>query len=268
MQNILYLFVLLLIGRANAQTLEEELACVDDMEVCQAQVSILINSLSNVESYASPGTVLYCDPSTTTEPTAWWVDSLVRWGVPQATADNLRICDNKFWGYLDGTQTRSTCVAFELEEFDAACTGINYYCAHGDVYGYPTHIATAITEAVATPTKVHPQCPRGSCNPISNYWKGIMEGEGVSAEDTEKLCTYDEADLDQYYYVQDDYNILNTCVVKGDTWDNECTANKGRVCSGVFNGLNVVGWPKQQARMVLKALGTSTKNHPQCTVQS
>lgn len=269
MKSMFCILSIILLGLASAQTLEEQQACADDMEVCQAQVTILINSLSNVEATASPGAVQMCDPEKVEEPSDWWKGQLEDFGFTSDGVSELRVCDNKVWGYVNNGDVLSTCVAYENTEFEDPCPSTELYCALNDnQFGYPSHIADALLKALEQSTKSHPQCPRGGCNPLSAYWKTIMMEEGISDADASKLCTYDDEDLDQYYYVENSYSVHNTCVVSGETWDDDCTADRSRVCSALNEGKNVVGWPKQQARMVKVAVENSGKNHPQCTVSS
>lgn len=246
-------------------TFEQQKACVSDLEVCQAQVGSLVSSLTQNEYPAVHGTFTTCEPSLITEMGTWWEGQL------SAIDDaDLFVCNDviPYWAVLmpDGTY-RSTCVAFS-NDLEALCPSDEIYCSlvldGEDVYGYGGNIRAALQQALDTETNTHPWCPKGSCAPVNAYIVEQLVLEGISSEDAGRICTYGDEELDQYYYIADQNTVVNTCVVAGETWNIECFADAGRVCAAIAGGVNVVGWPKQQAQFIAAALSTSEFSHPQC----
>jgi len=250
-----------------SQTFEEQTECMSDLEVCQTQVTILTNSLTKSEQTASHGTFKTCDVANIAAVPTWWAEKLTA-----ITDYDLFICneDIPYWAVqMDDGSYRSTCVAFG-NDLEGACPSDEIYCSlllnNNPVYGYAGNVLAALQEALATTTKTHPVCPKGACRPINDWLKSQMELEGISSEDASNLCLYGDDDLDQFYYITDANTIRNTCVVEGSSWDQECNADASRVCSGVSSdGLNIIGWPRQQATMIAKAVDADDKTHPQCS---
>lgn len=246
-------------------TYEEQIECVSDLEVCQAQVGTLVSSLEQDEYPAQHGTFTTCPPESILEMSTWWSDRLSSLGA------DLYVCDADipYWAILmaDGTY-RSTCVAYSTE-MTAPCPSDEIYCSatinDEPVYGYAGNVLQSLQQAIDSTTSTHPWCPKGSCAPVNEWMAGQLTAEGISSEDAAKICKYGDDNLDQYYYIADSNTIINTCVVAGDQWDTECNADAGRVCSGIYDGMNIVGWPRMQARFVFEALATSSFSHPQCT---
>lgn len=263
------LFALLFASGVFAQTLDEQLACVDDLEICQTQVTILANSLSQTENVAQAGSFKTCDTANITPISTWWAERFT------AISEDLFVCheDIPYWAVqMEDGSYRSTCVAYSAD-LTGSCPSDEVYCSlildGAPVYGYAGNVLAALQEALATETKTHPFCPKGSCAPINDWLKSQLELEGVAPEDASKLCLYGDSDMDQYYYIADGNTIQNTCVVEGTTWNDECVADASRVCSGISSeGLNIIGWPRQQARMIAKAMESENKAHPQCTTTS
>lgn len=257
---------ILLISICLAQTFDDQTQCVNDLEVCQTQVTILTNSLSQTENIASQGPFKACDPANVSLMNAWWAEKL-----SAITDYDLFVCmeDTPYWvvQMKDGSY-RSTCVAFS-SDLEGACPSDDIYCSlileELPVYGYAGNVLAALQEALASTTKAHPFCPKGACAPINDWLRGEMELEGIASEDTAKICLYGDEGLDQYYYIVDGNTIQNTCIVEGSSWQDECVADASRVCSGISSdGVNIVGWPRQQARMLVKAMTNADRAHPQC----
>jgi len=247
-------------------TIEEQTECVSNLEFCQAQVGSLVSALTQEEYPAAQGTFTTCEPGLIQEMGVWWEERL-----SDLSAYDLYVCNDiiPYWAILmpDGTY-RSTCVAFS-NDLEGACPSDEIYCSLllddvTPVYGYAGNILQALTQALETTTYTHPWCPKGSCAPINDWLASQMELEGISSEEAGKICTYGESDKDQYYYIVDTDTVVNTCVVSGDTWDIECNADAGRVCAAISEGMNVVGWPRQQARFIAEALTMPSFSHPQC----
>jgi len=263
------MILFLLLSLCFSQTLDEATHCMNDLEVCQTQVTILTNSLTQDENIAQNGPFKTCDPANITPISNWWADKLSDIIEPLFVC-NEAIVENSYWAIqTDDGSYRSTCVGFS-NNLEGACPSDEVYCSlvlnDAPVYGYAGNVLAALQEALATVTKTHPFCPKGSCKPINDWLIGEMEIEGISREEAAKICLYGDDDIDQYYYISDENTISNTCIVQGSSWDTVCITDASRVCSGISSeGLNIVGWPRQQARMVAKAMETYSRAHPQCT---
>jgi len=260
------MFALLIASIVFAQTFDEQTACIEDLEVCQTQVTILTNSLTQIESIAAAGSFKNCNPANLTPVSTWWADKLT------TISDDIYVCheDVPYWAVqMEDGSYRSTCVAYS-DDLTGSCPSDEVYCSlildDSPVYGYAGNVLAALQEALATSTKTHPFCPKGSCSPINDWLKSQMELEGISSDDASKICLYGDSEIDQYYYVANGNTIQNTCVVEGANWNTECVADASRVCSGISGeGFNIIGWPRQQARMIAKAMESENKAHPQCT---